>query len=720
MGVVLNPVSYRIGFSVSWSDACFVHRMYYSVFLHKLLSIRFFIEYLLYKFFPGYWSDWLYSHCDILKVKDYIYINVFIYDGSEEYKYRRRSAFLLKYFFGKLWLSKFWVKQYLVDWNKKAQKFYLLLQAVGFTVDAKPLEDLTLTVSKRNQRKIKHLKKKKGRIWKAREELYALKLLALFLQWKGYSKFIVKFLPKYYKRLLKKKLNNLVIIEAYKRAFLAIGFIDSVFRFHNFTYPGKNWRFQVLIRLLKVVNCLFFFKPFFSQVAKFIEWVLIYCDVKSYVKFFTIDNTCLTASFIAKYIATSIKKGYHYQHVYRPICKSLDKQLRVRYIGRLKTYKHYYVDKYLKVFNNRENSILYSFSKKVMVVLLRKINSFLNYNYLIEEIGLQLIKVKYFFNKRMSNRIKIRDISLKWKLKLKRRRYINTRFQDVTTFIIKYRTKTSGFFSSFKEIFFVNSFFFKKNLFLKTNKGIKLNYYKFRKFYFVVVKYSMYFVTRKKAVRYIRNIKKHLIKYKNTIYLFKKIFFLKIILYCFRFARFFLNNLEIYFFFRRNFVNFRLFVFKYVQKDFKKLVYVVNLLLLRYIANCNLHIIYFFCNQIYIKGFSYRLLKMLNKSFVSINKKEEKKIQKKNSPLRSKNTSIEYISKKTDLLYGYKFHFVGRFTRKQRAANMWFVKGALFKSTRNVYLDYGWQIAVLQFSVCTVKVWLTKSIKSPVYVLKLN
>jgi hypothetical protein len=695
--------------------------MYYSVFLHKLLSIRIFIDYLLYRFFPGYWSDWLYSHCDFLKVKDYIYINVFIYDGSEEYLYRRKSAYLLKHFFGKLWLSKYWVKSYLVDWNRKAQKLYLLLQVIGFTVDARPLEDLTLTLSKRNQKKIQRLKRIKGRRWKAREELYALKLLALFLQLKGYSKFVVKFLYKYYRRLLKKKLDNLVIIEAYKRAFLAIGFIDSVFRVHSFTYPGRNWMFSVLVRLLKVFNCYFIHKPIFYHVAKFIEWMLVYCGIKSYVKFFSIDNTCLTASFIAKYIASSIRKGYHYQHVYRPICKSLDKQLRIRFIGKLKKSNNSFVRFYSKIFSAKENSILYSFSKRTMIILLERINFFFNYNYLINSFRKRKKnkKIKYFFNKRMSNIVRIRDISLRWKSKLKRRRYINVRFKEVKVFIVKYKIKISGFFLFFKKFFFVNGLFFKEKLFFKKYRSNELNLYKIKKFPFIIEKLYRYTLKKKKALDFIARIKKHSIKFKNTILLLKKIFFLKVIVCFFWFARFFLIKKR--FLFKERGVDFKFGVFKYMQIYFEKLNCVVNLLLLRFIANCNLYVINCFCNYIYIKNFSYRLLKTLNKSFISIVKMEDKKtnIKKKNSPLKSKNTSIEYLSKKTDILYGYKFHFVGRFTRKQRAANMWFVKGALFKSTRNINLDYGWQIVVLQFSVCAVKIWLSKSVKSPTYVMKL-
>jgi uncharacterized protein (UPF0371 family) len=68
----------------------------------------------------------------------------------------------------------------------------------------------------------------------------------------------------------------------------------------------------------------------------------------------------------------------------------------------------------------------------------------------------------------------------------------------------------------------------------------------------------------------------------------------------------------------------------------------------------------------------YKLSKNLYNSVNLIKpKKQIKPIQKlKESPLRSKNTSISYLSNNNEILFGYKFQFVGRFTRKQMAANM--------------------------------------------------
>jgi hypothetical protein len=55
-------------------------------------------------------------------------------------------------------------------------------------------------------------------------------------------------------------------------------------------------------------------------------------------------------------------------------------------------------------------------------------------------------------------------------------------------------------------------------------------------------------------------------------------------------------------------------------------------------------------------------------------------------------------------LYGFKFHFVGRFTRKQQSASMWFRQGFLPTSAMDAQIDYGMFTIPLRYSACTIKV----------------
>jgi len=64
MGIVMNPIAFRIGHFFSWSDAWFVHRMYYPEFLHGVLLIKTLINFLFYRmlFIDFFYSFFLYSH----------------------------------------------------------------------------------------------------------------------------------------------------------------------------------------------------------------------------------------------------------------------------------------------------------------------------------------------------------------------------------------------------------------------------------------------------------------------------------------------------------------------------------------------------------------------------------------------------------------------------------------------------------------------------------
>ena len=57
------------------------------------------------------------------------------------------------------------------------------------------------------------------------------------------------------------------------------------------------------------------------------------------------------------------------------------------------------------------------------------------------------------------------------------------------------------------------------------------------------------------------------------------------------------------------------------------------------------------------------------------------------------------------ILKGFKFHFVGRFTRKQRAASIWFVEGYLPLNTVSSDIEFASYAIPLKNSLINVKVW---------------
>jgi len=83
MGLVLNPVAFRIGHLISWSDAWYMHRINYPVFLHNVLLIKTLIYYVIYHCYPEKRSLWVYSHMNLYLYNYKIFINVFIYSAFD-------------------------------------------------------------------------------------------------------------------------------------------------------------------------------------------------------------------------------------------------------------------------------------------------------------------------------------------------------------------------------------------------------------------------------------------------------------------------------------------------------------------------------------------------------------------------------------------------------------------------------------------------------------
>ena len=86
----------------------------------------------------------------------------------------------------------------------------------------------------------------------------------------------------------------------------------------------------------------------------------------------------------------------------------------------------------------------------------------------------------------------------------------------------------------------------------------------------------------------------------------------------------------------------------------------------------------------------------------------------------NKTRRMKFFDDNKAILYGYKFHFSGRFTRKQKAASWWYIKGSIPASSMSYDVDYGYFTITLRYSACTLKVWLYKNKKiSPKYGLKM-
>jgi len=155
MGLVINPTAFRIGHVKAWTDAWYLHRMHYPVFVHKSLEIKILLQYILLYKYPSQWSHWIYSHTTYYYSNNKFYINLFVYDSNDPYNYFN-SAKDHKYgWFKKSKFKRFWTKKQLLDLQFLYQRWFLLCQVMNLDFEELELDSLKWRVKKRNLNKIK-------------------------------------------------------------------------------------------------------------------------------------------------------------------------------------------------------------------------------------------------------------------------------------------------------------------------------------------------------------------------------------------------------------------------------------------------------------------------------------------------------------------------------------------------------------------------------------
>jgi len=62
-----------------------------------------------------------------------------------------------------------------------------------------------------------------------------------------------------------------------------------------------------------------------------------------------------------------------------------------------------------------------------------------------------------------------------------------------------------------------------------------------------------------------------------------------------------------------------------------------------------------------------------------------------------------------NLLLGVKFHFLGRFSRVQRASSKWYLEGKMPLNTLNAFIEYSYYIIPLFNSAVRIKVYIYRN-----------
>lgn len=680
MGLVINPIAYRIGYSKTWTDAWYLHRINYPVFVHNVIAVKSLVFFILFRYFPSRFSKWVYSHLSFYYLNNKFFINIYIYDANNQYLYWKLVKRHKKRWFKKVRYVRYWTKKYLLDKKYLFQRWILLLQQFHINVEELQLDDKRFWLPKRELRKIDHLKWKYGNDWQAKEDLYIWKFPIFSTANGAYNKLGFPILNQIFKRVIspalkkikRKKKNHLLfesankIVKSYKLLYFFFSFVDKIFKFSP-VYPRVPFNRFVIKFIFRFFFIWFVYKPFFSQLSKMLEWIVLYLNIDSKVKIFLLDNHHLTASFISRFILIALRMKFDYRDTMIPIRKSLNRQMYVRRLANINEKRQYgwnmYSKKYAKLESDRR----------------------LFYKSLIG-----LSKLNFY-------------------------KYIHT---------LKYKKRTYRFFRRKKYIY---SFNLKRNLdlfFNKFNKIINSNIYKlhvgYKKFN-LYKKWSLYKSYKKIKIR--------ALILKKFIFLFnfiKKNYLLK---FFFDLNNFFYFNFKYYNFFEK-FLNFLTDSILYKRNDFlyNKIIFLNNLKLYkkRLKKKYKIIIYYFF---FYFNGYSKPYISFpvnnlsyrhfVNKifNFERINIKKRKKSLNTDLeiiPFKNKLKRIEILDNHRSFLYGYKFHFVGRFTRKQKAASLWFLKGSNPVSSFYANVDYGFYTNIMRYSTCSLKVWLYKSQKVPI------
>jgi len=148
MGVVLNPIAYRVGYKYSWKDAWYAHRLTYSVFIHDVLTFKAVMHFVFYRYFSYKRAYWLYSHVNIYIFNNKIFVNLYLYDSNEVQLYYNVARRYKKIGWYKLNSISGWFKQNFMDRKSRLKRFHFFTRTIRFFYDLVAYEDFRYVLRK--------------------------------------------------------------------------------------------------------------------------------------------------------------------------------------------------------------------------------------------------------------------------------------------------------------------------------------------------------------------------------------------------------------------------------------------------------------------------------------------------------------------------------------------------------------------------------------------
>jgi len=516
MGLVINPTAFRIGHVKAWTDAWYLHRMHYPVFVHKSLEVKTLLQYILLHKYPSQWSHWIYSHTTYYYFNNKFYVSLFVYDGNDPHNYYV-SAKDHKYgWFRKSKFNRFWTKRQLLDLQFLYQRWFLLCQVMNLDFEELELDSLKWRIKKRGLRKIHGLKKKYGSTWVAREELFIWKFLIGMTSEDSYNKMGVTILNLLYKWYIMPKLRSsfrspdfdLVdtahnVLKSHKILYFFFSYIDRILKIIP-TYPVGLFNRLTYKATYKFFRMYFIFKPYWINLSKLYELILLYINVNSKVRVYLLDNIHLNASYMARYIMTCLRLRFDYRDTMIPIKKTL---LKIMFSKRWRPIRDFkkknwqiYLERYKHLLKDRikfhliNNDILkmasyrFSFLKKLKKLLKKPIYRRMSiFNFISLKRNIESLKSIFntlFFKPVVIDYVKLRQLHnltsmnfmYKYKMKLNLKKEISLFFKKTNNainfcfFNVKKLKKNKKFNRSFFRDFRVRRYYwfhYKKMFFLR-------------------------------------------------------------------------------------------------------------------------------------------------------------------------------------------------------------------------------------------------------------
>jgi hypothetical protein len=734
MGVVLNPIAYRMGYKFSWFDAWFTHRSTYSMFVHHIFKIKLLITFIFYRYFYYKLLNWMFSHTNVYIFNNKIFVNIFLYDTNERsYKLHKLLVFYRYIPWNEVLIISEWFKYQILDRRKLLKRFFNFTRATRFFFDLFNFANIGPLLNWNNTyRKLKRLKRKKlgrphiiiknfirynkkyGKVftkdnkvkilrslhkikktrsqWIAREELIIFrrsfykmtrKLNGFALKWWIYH-YNLYYSNKKSLRAKKEKFKELKNVFRNEQAksnikifIIFCSFLNKFLVKYNRIFPARNFAYRSLRKFLKFFFFFFVKKKMLFVLKNFLEYVLIYINSYVNIKFFIFGNKTITANFLARFLANGFRKRISYLNLIKPILKNLNRLLATKYKGSKKDFKILFRKKRLnKIIKTFKYDLIYlkQLIKNKRYFITNKIRELFLSSKLnvIKFFGLIAIKSNYdYFKLIIFENINLYDL-------LNENKKDNNIYMFSTYFsLINWKNKFKTFYY-YKYFSHYNSL---KKKFAQNYLTYKLNSYFENFFHFLILIKNKY-------------------KYVYNIFLLSSTTKIKLKKYYFNFI---LLNLNINSF-KKN-------LLKTKRKDLK--IYIENLFnyyswycinsYIIYIINKNIYNFvdfnpeYYNISAYYARILKYRNLNIyknyyikLNKIYNNIYERNKKKLNKVIRSFRNQIINIQYISYYEKYIYEHHIELAEINEKWFNARNIWYKKVKFFFK-KHVYNKFNYK-----------------------------